>query len=105
MAHKKKSKKPRKMKLPDPQIFAGGEQDEAQYRQWIADNELGYVINFRSDYHWLKLHRATCGSINIEDRQYTATCYKACSLFTPVLRAWAKEHSSNELLMCQHCID
>jgi len=101
----KKRKETRKPKLPDPRIFGGGAHDEEQYRLWLEQNEIGYVINFSQDYHWMKLHRATCGSISVEDMRYTALCFKACSLFTPVLRTWARQHSTNKLWMCQHCID
>jgi len=85
-------------------LFTGGGKDEERYRHWVEQNQHGYVINYRPDFGWMKLHRATCGSIQMDDLNYTTSCFKACSLFTPVLRDWARTHKAHSWF-CQHCID
>jgi len=71
MRHAMPRKKRRRLKLPIAMLFTGGGKDEDRYRHWVEQNQHGYVINYRPDFSWMKLHRATCGSIQMDDLNYT----------------------------------
>ena len=105
MKSKAKSRAVEKLITVQPLIFNEGDIDEDQFQQWLELNEHGYVINFSRDFKWMKLHRASCGSLRTKGIKHTNTYSKACSLYTKVPREWASQHSNDQLWMCQLCID
>ena len=81
--------------------------DDNGYLRWLRENPHGLVLNSHrvpvSSY--LKLHRASCSSINTPDRtNWTTTGYiKTCSTDVTALVEWAREEVGGVLKPCGMC--
>lgn len=85
-------------------VFAN---DDTGYRSWVAENRAGYVLNSYShpNRNYLKLHRATCGTITSASRtHYTSRDYiKVCAMDIESLAAWAREETDAGPCPCDQC--
>jgi hypothetical protein len=81
--------------------------DDAGYLRWVAQNPDGYVLNtYRQPAaSYLKLHRATCGTINDRPARgdnWTVDYQKVCG-DRAELELWARNQVDGELQPCPIC--
>jgi hypothetical protein len=87
-----------------PVIF---KDDERGYREWLAGNEDGFVLNIQRGLHPgdARVHRATCGTIAgtpPRGRAWTETYIKVCGSSLAELNAWA-DQKSGPVRACRRC--
>ena len=81
--------------------------NDTEFLAWIDEHPGGYVVNHHRypDPAYLKLHRATCGSIRSESRQnYVGESYaKTCAERKAELQEWARREIGGSLSRCGLC--
>ena len=76
---------------------------DADYLGWVAAHRDGYVINIgRSGRGYVRLHRATCGTITSRP-PLTGPFIKVCSTALMELDRWALHHSGTVPERCRTC--
>lgn len=82
--------------------------DDSGYLKWLSANPTGLVVNCarRPGASYLKLHRATCWTINgtpARGRTWTGPYIKVCSQHRGTLADWAEATLGGELDPCPLC--
>lgn len=83
--------------------------DDAGYLNWLAAHQDGFVVNAyaRPTARYLKLHRATCHTINGKptrgDSWTTRGFAKICAASTQDLEDWARRELVGTLQPCGAC--
>jgi len=82
--------------------------DDSGYLKWLRMNPTGLVVNCarRPRASYLKLHRATCATINgmpARGRTWTGPYIKVCSQYRSALAHWAETAVGGELDPCPLC--
>jgi len=78
--------------------------DDQGYVAWLADHPDGYVLNCERPPRpaYLKLHQATCGTINgAPGRRWTVAYQKVCAETLKEIEAWTRPIGSPTC--CRFC--
>ncbi len=81
--------------------------NDYRYLNWIENNPTGLVVNCNRypNSNYLKLHRATCGTITtVRRKNWTIGDYKKiCSMEKRELEKWAEIEVNGKLTSCKLC--
>src|SRR5262249_15329305 len=83
--------------------------DDDAYVAWLAKHPNGFVLNChtRPSRHYLKVHKATCGTIGgtpANGVQWTSDYLKVCSDTRLDLRVWANAAAGGDPSPCGLCM-